>query len=349
MIHVRRTPPPAHLYGRASAGGRERSEATVFYGQSANKHAKFPFDAYKHATVKAALNSLFQGKCAYCEAVYDNTQPVDIEHYRPKGGYASAKKLEVPGYYWLAAEWSNLLPSCIDCNRAREQPFERVPDHLAGKANQFPLKDESRRAKAPGEERHEPRLLLDPCRDQPEKHLAFDEDGHVDPVQDNRGQLSPNGIASIEVYGLDRDATVRGRRRVLKKLLVAIDHVERSCRRIEEYPDDPSFAEDLASDYRELDEFADPESEYAQMCRQVIERFEERYLAEHGHALKRAARTRRAVSRTGAAPSPAGFPPRSTAAPTSDPHTGGSGPSRREAAGPSRRRAAGAGPASRNG
>jgi uncharacterized protein (TIGR02646 family) len=289
MIRVRRPPPPPHLHGSTSAGGRERSEATEFYAEAANKHAKFMFAAYRHETVKTALNTLFRGKCAYCEAIYDNTQPVDIEHYRPKGGYVCDKKLEVPGYYWLAAEWSNLLPSCIDCNRARVQKFERVPDHLAGKANQFPLQDEGRRARAPEDERDELRLLLDPCRDQPERHLAFDEDGHVDPVRGTGGRLSPKGIASIEVYGLDRDGTVRARRRVLRKLQVAIDRVERCGRRIEQYPDDPSFVEDLAREYEELYEFADPESEFAQMCQQAITRFERRYLDEHGHALMRAA------------------------------------------------------------
>ena len=38
----------------------------------------------KDAEVKAALEKLFYGKCAYCETFYSVQAPVDVEHYRPK-------------------------------------------------------------------------------------------------------------------------------------------------------------------------------------------------------------------------------------------------------------------------
>ncbi len=71
------------------------------------------------------LNKWYFYKCAYCERIYK----MDVEHYRPKGEvrdlnnkvvYVKNKdgeKIEHPGYYWLCYEWSNLLPSCISCNR----------------------------------------------------------------------------------------------------------------------------------------------------------------------------------------------------------------------------------------
>ena len=71
------------------------------------------------------LNDWYYFKCAYCERIYK----LDVEHYRPKGevrdennnivqvaNYAGAM-IDHPGYYWLCYEWSNLLPSCITCNR----------------------------------------------------------------------------------------------------------------------------------------------------------------------------------------------------------------------------------------
>jgi uncharacterized protein (TIGR02646 family) len=280
MIRVERPAPPQSLDGPESLGGRERAKSIEFYGESANREAKFPFKAYKDKAIADALTSIFGGKCAYCEGYYDQFEPVDIEHFRPKGGYAHEKRLEVPGYYWLAAEWTNLLPSCIDCNRTRYHKFARIPPHLSGKANRFPLANEGRRARGPGDERHERPLLLDPCRDRPEDHLAFDDDGHVDPARDARGRLSPKGKTSIEVYGLDRDEKVRARRRVMKHLRVSMLNVERLATRLDECPDDPQVEQDLADAYRQLSEYAEPAGEFAQMCRQAIRRFEDRLLPD---------------------------------------------------------------------
>ncbi|MEF9674035.1 hypothetical protein QNM99_25505 [Pseudomonas sp. PCH446] len=44
---------------------------------------------------------------------------MDVEHYRPKG--AVSEDASHPGYWWVAMDWDNLLPSCIDCNRKRKQ------------------------------------------------------------------------------------------------------------------------------------------------------------------------------------------------------------------------------------
>lgn len=67
---------------------------------------------------------------------------MDVEHYRPKGGYLDPDgTLCQPGYYWLAADWNNLFPSCIDCNREREQIMVKGQAKKLGKANKFPLVD----------------------------------------------------------------------------------------------------------------------------------------------------------------------------------------------------------------
>ncbi|MBN8567945.1 MAG: hypothetical protein J0M25_14575, partial [Flavobacteriales bacterium] len=71
------------------------------------------------------LNDYYFLKCAYCERIYK----LDVEHYRPSGevtdengvaikiSNAQGALIDHPGYYWLCYEWSNLLPSCITCNR----------------------------------------------------------------------------------------------------------------------------------------------------------------------------------------------------------------------------------------
>lgn len=79
----------------------------------------------------------FHGKCAYCEKTITN-QYGEIEHYRPKSGVLHENRSPVylesegaviphPGYYWLAYDWHNLLPSCTICNGP------------AWKGNRFPV------------------------------------------------------------------------------------------------------------------------------------------------------------------------------------------------------------------
>lgn len=211
----------------------------------------FPFSRYKENTVKAALERLFHGKCAYCESYYGGTQPVDVEHYRPKGEVDGVKDHE--GYWWLAMDWDNLLPSCIDCNRRRQQKtpdpqagslirlledgdFDRSRQILTGKSSIFPLESEASRAKDPnGQIAAERRLLLDPTRDDPRLHLGFfverdnlvglvypkpqaAEDAQSPDVLPNRQQVSAMGMTSIQVYGLNRLGLVQARTKVLRDL-----------------------------------------------------------------------------------------------------------------------------------
>ncbi|WP_314961798.1 hypothetical protein [Bradyrhizobium cosmicum] len=77
------------------------------------KRKAFPFQAYKAEGVKKRLEELFHGKCAYCESLYASQAPVDVEHYRPKGRVKDEHAH--PGYWWLASEWTNLLPASITC------------------------------------------------------------------------------------------------------------------------------------------------------------------------------------------------------------------------------------------
>lgn len=208
------------------------------------------FNRYKEDKVKQALDKLFHGKCAYCESFYAGTQPVDVEHYRPKGGVDGVD--EHPGYWWLAGDWENLLPSCIDCNRKRRQKtpdapsgqlvsltrdgdFDRQRTLSTGKATAFPLEQDSPRASKENDNiDDEKRLLLDPTREDPENDIVF----HVDreklislvfpkPVGAaagaNAAQVSERGAVSIQIYGLNRLQLVQARTRVLRDLEFLLD------------------------------------------------------------------------------------------------------------------------------
>jgi hypothetical protein len=172
-------------------------------------------DLYK--AQKTAFFELFNGKCAFCEAPIS---PVyfDVEHFRPKSGVTEedgtkatyvddyGEVREHPGYYWLAYDWRNLLPSCPDCNRP-------TPDS-GGKRNYFPLKtpaDGSKpfRAHRPGDEVEEEPLFVHPWFEDPTKHFAFDEFGIIIP-------LTEEGEKCVQRLGLDREALEKARRQTYK-------------------------------------------------------------------------------------------------------------------------------------
>lgn len=178
--------------GRKDRGGQtELQRATTYMANPAHTKS-YDFERYKDAEVKEQLERLFHGKCAYCESFYAGTQPVDVEHYRPKGEIEEVAGHR--GYWWLAMDWENLLPSCIDCNRRRRQrsPLSRAGKPLrliagagfseseevqTGKASSFPLATEAGRAQLPADALdREKRLLIDPTRDDPAAHLSFNLD-----------------------------------------------------------------------------------------------------------------------------------------------------------------------------
>lgn len=160
--------------------------------------AKKTYKVYSDSRIKTVLQQLFHGKCAYCESKYQASQPMDVEHWRPKSKY-----------WFLAAEWSNLYPSCIDCNRQRTH-YVFLPDGskteiVLGKFDQFPID-----GSAPAGDRaslvNERPLLLDPCTDNPEDLFEFTKEGvirskHIDHRSDK----------SITVYALNRMGLVNER------------------------------------------------------------------------------------------------------------------------------------------
>lgn len=112
----------------------------------------------------------YKNKCAYCERL----EKADIEHYRPKKSVAGENDHD--GYYWLCYEWSNLIPSCITCNRegAKHTKFPiqgtRVyypPDLIEGELNleQFKADSEYLSIEKP--------YLLHPEVDDPSEYFSF--------------------------------------------------------------------------------------------------------------------------------------------------------------------------------
>jgi len=233
MIHVDRNAVPVPALFGVAGGKVEKERKANELLAATQKFKEMKFTAYKDPSIMDALGTLFRGKCAYCESPYAAQQPGDVEHFRPKAEVAvkeaNGTVTTKPGYYWLAAQWDNLLPSCADCNRSRRHEIRAgAGKRVLGKANWFPVSPETQRAAVAAAVAAEPRLLLDPCRDDPSAHLVFDADGTIAP-RSVGGAPSGMGAATIELCALERLKLTQARRNWGDKAVrYAIDNVKKA-------------------------------------------------------------------------------------------------------------------------
>jgi hypothetical protein len=194
---------------------------------------------YRRRSIKQevyfAKGGPFRGKCAYCECWITDFQHGDVEHFRPKRAVTDMDEqvvfvsdgddeamIEHRGYYWLAYDWTNLLPSCQACNQpgpARDGGIER----RIGKRNCFPVA--GRRAWKPDHDLAEEQpLLINPVIEEPAAHLAVDVETGIMTSKSVRGQ------ACIDVFGLNlRDRLPEHRQKTMvavKGLLVQLIYDE---------------------------------------------------------------------------------------------------------------------------
>ncbi len=113
-----------------------------------------------------------------------------------------------PGYFWLAYDWDNLLPSCILCNQLNRTPT----NELIGKGNRFPTVGQH--ATAPGEDLEaEQPLLLNPLKDDPAEHLV------LDPTTGILGGKTEKGKTTIAVLGLNREGLLTYRKQTYQNVI----------------------------------------------------------------------------------------------------------------------------------
>ena len=300
MIHIAREsmPPKISIYSEISPKFNnmskaefEREEAIRFFsdpkkfcGNKKLTKDSFSFKIYKDPDLARELELVFGKKCAYCDSGFAHVTPKDIEHFRPK----SEVKLQtgsslVPGYYWLAGDWENLLVSCPDCNRARKHTVSGQSEKVTlGKETQFPLSDEANRVRshtAPISLEESCRLLLNPCIDQPEEHLTYDENGLILPKSEANGSESRRGKVSIDTYALQRKALVEERKKVLNEVLFDIESTRRALiefNQLQQIPGTESIQSQKLDDIKRLrshlKERFDPLAPYIGMIRDYVKR-----------------------------------------------------------------------------
>jgi len=136
---------------------------------------------YRHKAIKFALVRMFHGKCAYCESRMTHIDYGHIEHYRPKSKYVRH-----------TFKWANLLLACGICNGK------------AYKGDQFPGRSDG----GP---------LVNPCKDSPCDHLAFEYD-RIARIATVR-PLTSRGRVTESTLGLNRKDLREYRSRQIKRLI----------------------------------------------------------------------------------------------------------------------------------
>lgn len=287
---------PISLTDADGLGAKELEKVRKYYEPPATPSKAYKFAAYKGGDVRQALRALFHGKCAYCESAFEATQPVDVEHYRPKGQVEDSPGH--PGYWWIAMRWENLLPSCIDCNRRRgqttavpgmslselEEAFVRGEELSSGKKDAFPTLNQIwAQAEMDPEEVEQP-LLIDPTRIDPGQHIGWPVDVELSvavPVGDEPSRI---GEASIHVYGLNRIGLTEARTKVLRDLRVRRERI-RDLLNLTADPNLPQpFRESIISaaqkQVRDVEALADPQQPYSALAAAFVQRLRAELLAE---------------------------------------------------------------------
>jgi len=197
------------------------------------------------------LDNVFHDKCAYCETRVVR-EDYHAEHFRPKGavkfkvedkkrlGKAIVKdeiaegeveretEMEHPGYFWLAYNWRNLLPSCPLCNKGggKNNQFPVTNSHLAVRRLKDTDVEKLREKKIESQtvkkiyylqpqdlDQYEEPLLLHPYdtdEGDPRRHIRYGA-GIAAPREDANGIVSKKGKHSIAVYNLNEERLIAAR------------------------------------------------------------------------------------------------------------------------------------------
>ncbi len=216
----------------------ERQRAIDFYEDPNWNGKSFSYGRYSEDSVKDALQRLCHGKCAYCEIRLRTASWEDVEHWRPKNAVILNDGSEhKPGYYWLGAEWTNLLPSCQHCNRrSRHDDVRDDSIEQTGKQSLFPVDNEADRWLDRTQPDVETPLLLDPTEDDPSRYLRIDE-GAVIHEKQAEGLDNLRAKESIEIYGLNRVELVTERQEHRARVVSWIRDVKRELRRYDRETD----------------------------------------------------------------------------------------------------------------
>lgn len=265
----------------------EMDAAEIFYqtyNPAAPDSKAFEFKEYKAFDVQSGLRTLFNNKCAYCEAeVLDD---IEVEHFRPKG--AVTEDPAHHGYWWLAHTWSNLLPSCGHCNKRRRQHIatedmteEQVlalqakkPKVSYGKMNQFPIAGRRASYSAQDLTIEEPHLI-NPTEEDPEPFFKWSANGLYSIVlaKPTDAQTSARALSNISVFGLNRLRLVQSRTSRLNELRYQRIQILDALRKDAAKPDSSDHLEVAIQKIEALKQLHGADKPYTAMVKAFLDDF----------------------------------------------------------------------------
>ncbi|MFI7065712.1 AAA family ATPase [Kribbella sp. NPDC050124] len=199
MIRRERTPaPPVLVSQRKRALDRLRS-----YHQGDTRQSRYPLDLklVRHQAVVAALSTMFDEKCAYCES--PAAKGLVEWHRPPQEAMGEDREVSRDHYWWLAYDWDNLYPICTACR--------------SNKAQWFPVTAPRAEPEARGQQLLvEGPMLLDPCYDNPEHHFQYEEDGTVT-------GMGGRALQTIQILGLNRPKLLKDRSAAAQQIRRAME------------------------------------------------------------------------------------------------------------------------------
>jgi uncharacterized protein (TIGR02646 family) len=252
-VHKPATAPPKLTTEGKNKAAEHHTEyiANASDYQSGIKTFNFSSSIYNHPSVKEALVLAQYQKCCFCERLIGNDG--DVEHFRPKSAYTQNKKLERPGYYWLAYNWDNLYLSCSACNQRQ-------------KKNLFPIDDPKKRAHLHNNDiTIEKPHFVDPGKDEPNKHIGF------------RGEMpyairgNKKGKITIENLGLDRNILNDVRLRHLAVIKILYQSTQQLIQEALKNPGDQALQEQIQENQAFLVNAIADEAEFSAATRAAME------------------------------------------------------------------------------
>src|SRR5262245_41790699 len=121
MIHVDRGKAPSVLSSIRLRKLRQELKSFFSTPKNSRKSSFFRFPPVtKLPGVKRDLRRTFNSKCGYCESIIAEDHPGQLDSFRPKQRAVGLDgSIDEDHYWWLAYEWSNMIASCLTCNRLK--------------------------------------------------------------------------------------------------------------------------------------------------------------------------------------------------------------------------------------
>jgi len=183
------------------------------------KRERFKWETQHYSVpIKEELKTLYSNKCAFCEVKltdFDADNKFTVEHFRPK-----------EFYYWLAYEWSNLLPTCPKCNRLKNDEFPIINDEKRIKSHpEFNGKLDKTKCKITASELvDEEAYIINPEIDNPDLFLDFKIENNKKGIEIYGIDVKNRGEKTIDVCNLNRVDLLKDRQEfVIDSIIELID------------------------------------------------------------------------------------------------------------------------------